>query len=232
MPVREQDFRRHHHISLDDISERVRHGVVKELNIILKADVDGSNEALSDSLMKLSNDEVSVNVIHKGVGGISESDVLLASASEAIIIGFQVRPTIQARELAKKDEIDIRLYDIIYAAVEDVKSALEGLLEPEITEELTSTIEVRETFKVPKVGTIAGCYVLSGTASRNDFIKIYRDDKLLHETKIASLKRFKEDVKEVNSGFECGIGLEGFDDIKVSDILETYKEVKTARKLE
>ncbi len=228
---REQEFRATRHLTLDEIAKQIRQGEVKELNIIIKADVDGSIEALSDSLMKLSNEEVSVRVIHKAVGGISESDILLASASDAIIIGFHVRPTIQARELAKKEHIDIRLYDIIYSAVEDVKSALEGMLDPEIKEELTSTIEVRETFKVPKVGTIAGSYVLSGKASRNDFVRVYRDDKLLNETKISSLKRFKEDVKEVASGFECGIALDGFDDIKVGDIIETYKKVETARHL-
>jgi len=228
---REQDFRRTTHISLDQIAQRIREGAVKELNIILKADVDGSIEALTDALMKLSNEEVSVNVIHKAVGGISESDVLLATASQAIIIGFHVRPTVQARELAKKDEIDIRLYDIIYDVVEDVKAALEGLLDPEISEEQAATIEVREVFKVPKIGKIAGCYVLSGKVTRNDLIKIYRQDKLLNDTKISSLRRFKEDVKEVASGFECGIGLEGFDDIKNGDIFETYIEVKTARTL-
>lgn len=228
---REQDFRRTTHISLDQIAKRIREGAVKELNIILKADVDGSIEALTDSLVKLSNKEVSVNFIHKAVGGISESDVLLATASQAIIIGFHVRPTVQARELAKKDEIDIRLYDIIYHAVEDVKAALEGLLDPEISEEQAATIEVREVFKVPKIGKIAGCYVLSGKVSRTDLIKIYRQDKLLNDTKISSLRRFKEDVKEVASGFECGIGLEGFDDIKNGDIFETYIEVKTARTL-
>ena len=229
---REQEFRQHRHTTLDQISQQIKEGRVKELNIILKADVDGSNEALSDALMKLSNDEVSVNVIHKAVGGISESDVLFASASQAVIIGFQVRPSIQARELAKKEQIDIRLYDIIYSVVEDVKAALEGMLEPEITDELTATIEVRETFKVPKAGTIAGSYVVSGKATRNDFIRLYRDDKLLHEAKLSSLKRFKEDVKEVAAGFECGIGLKGFDDIKVGDIMETYRKVETARKLE
>jgi translation initiation factor IF-2 len=228
---REQDFRRRRHITLDQISQRIRHGEVKELNIILKADVDGSIEALSDALLRLSNEEVAVKIIHKAVGGISESDVLLASASDAIIIGFQVRPTLQARDLAKKEDIDIRLYRVIYDAVEDVKSALEGLLEPEISEEITSTIEVRNTFRVPKVGTVAGCYVVSGKVIRNDLAKIYREDKLIHETRIASLKRFKDDVREVTSGFECGIGLEGFDDIKVGDIIETYKQVKTARKL-
>jgi len=217
--------------ALDQIAQRIREGAVKELNIILKADVDGSIEALTDSLVKLSNKEVSVSFIHKAVGGISESDVLLATASQAIIIGFHVRPTVQARELAKKDEVDIRLYDIIYDAVEDVKAALEGLLDPEISEEQAATIEVREVFKVPKIGKIAGCYVLSGKVSRNDLIKVYRQDKLLNDTKISSLRRFKEDVKEVASGFECGIGLEGFDDIKNGDIFETYIEVKTARTL-
>jgi translation initiation factor IF-2 len=228
---REQDFRRRRHISLDEISRQIKYGELKELNIILKADVDGSIEALADSLMKISNEEVSVSVIHKAVGGISESDVLLATASDAIIIGFHVRPTIQARELAKKEEVDIRLYDIIYSAVDDVRLALEGMLEPEITEELTGTIEVRDTFRVPKVGVIAGSYVLSGKISRNDLTKVYRDDKLLHESRISSLKRFKEDVKEVQTGFECGIGLDGFDDIKVGDIIEAFRQVETARKL-
>jgi translation initiation factor IF-2 len=228
---REQDFRRTKHISLDQISQQIKYGKVKELNIILKADVDGSIEALTDALTKLSNEEVSVNVIHKAVGGISESDVLLATASEAVILGFHVRPTIQATELAKREEIDIRLYDIIYAAVADVKSALEGMLEPEIREERTATVEVREVFRVPKAGVIAGSYVLSGRVSRHDLTKVYREDKLIHETKLSSLKRFKEDVREVQTGFECGIGLEGFDDIKVGDIIEAFKEVETARTL-
>ncbi|RMD94748.1 MAG: translation initiation factor IF-2 [Calditrichaeota bacterium] len=228
---REQEFRRRHLITLDQISQQVREGKVKELNLIVKADVVGSVEALSDALMKLSNKEVAVNVIHKGVGGISESDVLLASASQAIILGFQVRPTLQARELAQKENVDIRLYRVIYDAVEDVKAALEGLLEPEITEEITATVEVRQTFKVPKVGTVAGCYVVSGKVNRNDFAKIYRENKLIYETKISSLKRFKDDVREVAAGFECGIALEGFDDIKVGDIIETYRKVETARKL-
>lgn len=229
---REHDFRRSHAVTLDQIAKEIKEGRVKELNIVLKADVDGSNEALTDVLMKVSNSEVSVKVIHKAVGGISESDVLLASASKAIIIGFNVRPTVQARELAKKEEIDIRLYDVIYAVVDDIRAALEGMLDPEITDELTSTIEVRETFKVPKVGTIAGSFVVSGKASRSDFARIYRDDKLLYETKISTLKRFKEDVREVQSNFECGICLDGFDDIKVGDVIETYRKVETARKLE
>lgn len=229
---REQDFRRVRHVTLDQISQQIRKGEVKELNLIVKADVDGSIEALSDSLMKLSNQEVSVSVIHKAVGGISESDVLLASASEAVIIGFNVRPTLQARDLAEKENVDIHLYTVIYDAVEDVKSALEGMLEPEITEEITATAEVREIFKVPKVGLVAGCYIQSGKLSRNDFAKVFRDDKLIYESKISSLKRFKDDVREVSAGFECGIGIEGFDDLKVGDVIETYKEVKTKRKLQ
>lgn len=228
---REQDFRRMRYVTLDQISQQIRQGKVKELNLIIKADVDGSVEALSDALMKLPDDEVAVNVIHKAVGGISESDVLLASASQAIILGFQIRPTLKARELAEKQEVDIRLYRVIYDAVEDVKTALEGMLEPEITEEITATLEVRETFRVPKVGTVAGCYVLSGKISRQDFAKVYREDKLIYETKINSLKRFKDDVREVAAGFECGIGLDGFDDLKIGDIIEAYKQVKTRRKL-
>ena len=193
--------------------------------------MDGSIEALSGALMGLSNAEVAVKVIHKAVGGITESDITFAAASQAIIIGFHVRPSLQARDLAEKEDVDVRLYNVIYDAVDDVKAALEGLLDPEITEEITSTTEVRETFKVPKIGTIAGCYVLSGKVLRNDLSKLFRDDKLLNQSRIGSLRRFKDDVKEVVSGFECGIGLDKFDDIKVGDIIETYKEIKTARKL-
>ncbi|MFQ5705920.1 MAG: translation initiation factor IF-2 [bacterium] len=229
---REQDFRRARHVTLDQISQRIREGVVKELNLIVKADVDGSAEALSDALMKLSNDEVSVNVIHKGVGGISESDILLAAASHAVIVGFHIRPTLQARELAEKENVDIHLYRVIYDAVEDVKLALEGMLEPEIVEEMTASVEVRDIFKVPKTGTVAGCYVQSGKINRNDLAKIYRDDKLLYETKIKSLKRFKDDVREVAAGFECGVGLEGFDDVKIGDIIESYQQIETKRKLQ
>lgn len=228
---REQDFRGRRLITLDEISEQIRQGELRELNLILKGDVDGSIEALSDALMGLSNEEVAVKVIHKAVGGISESDVTFAAASHAIILGFHVRPSLQARDLAEKENVDVRLYDVIYDAVDNVKAALEGLLEPEITEEVISTTEVREIFKVPKIGTIAGCHVLSGKVLRNDLSKLFRDDKLLNQSRIGSLRRFKEDVKEVVSGFECGIGLASFDDIKVGDIIETYKEIKTARKL-
>ncbi|MDW7679672.1 MAG: translation initiation factor IF-2, partial [bacterium] len=228
---REQDHRHFHHLTLDEISQQIKRGAVKELSLILKADVDGSVEALNDSLLKLSNEEVTVKVILKGVGGISESDVLLASASNAIIIGFQVRPSIKAREIAKKESVNIRIYRVIYDAISDVHAALEGLLEPSIEEENLGTLEVRDVFKVPKVGLAAGCYVASGKITRNDLIRLYRDDKLMYEGKISSLKRFKEDVKEVTSGFECGVALANFNDIKVGDILEVYKTVEVKRHL-
>ena len=228
---REQEFRRIKHITLDEISRRIKHGQVKELSIVLKGDVDGSVEAISDSLTKLSNDEVAVRIVHKGVGAISESDVLLASASEAIIIGFQVRPTIKAREIAQRENIDIRLYKVIYNAISEIKDALEGLLEPEYEEKSLSVIEVRELFRVPKAGLIAGCYVMSGKILRNDKAKLFREDKLIYDGKITSLKRFKDDAKEVMSGFECGISLDGFDDIKINDIIETYKVEEIKRTL-
>lgn len=228
---REQEQRYFKHITLDEISKRIKKGGVKQLSLIIKGDVDGSVEALRDAFAKLSTDEVKVEIIRKGVGAITESDVLLASASNAIIIGFQVRPTINARELAKKENIDIRLYRVIYDAIADVKSALEGLLEPTYEEESLGTIEVRNTFRIPKVGTVAGCYVLSGKVSRNDNIRLYREDKLIYEGRIISLKRFKDDVREVPSGFECGIGLENFDDIKVGDIMEAYRVVEVKRTL-
>ncbi len=228
---REQEQRYFRHITLDEISKRIKKGGVKQLSLIIKGDVDGSVEAIRDALAKLSTDEVKVEIIRKGVGAISESDVLLASASNAIIIGFQVRPTINARELAKKENIDIRLYRVIYDAIADVKNALEGLLEPTYEEESLGTIEVRNTFRIPKVGTVAGCYVLSGKVSRNDTVRLYREDKLIYEGRIVSLKRFKEDVREVVSGFECGIGLENFDDIKVGDIMEVYRVIEVKRTL-
>jgi translation initiation factor IF-2 len=228
---REHEFRKARHITLDQISKQIKEGGVKELRLIVKGDVDGSVEALSDSLLKLSNKEVTIRVIHKGVGGISESDVLLAAASEAIIIGFQIRVSPQARAVAERENVDIRHYKIIYDAVNDVKAALEGLLEPEISEQVTATIEVRKIFRVPKVGTIAGCYVQSGKVTRSDHIRLYRDDKLVHEGKIASLKRLKDDVREVASGFECGLGLENYDDLHEGDVLETYQIIKTKRTL-
>jgi len=194
--------------------------------------VDGSIEAITDTLINLGTDEVAVEIIHKGVGAISESDVLLASASNAIIIGFNVRPTTKAREMASKENIDIRLYEVIYDIVNDIKSALEGFLAPTISEELTATVEIRQVFKVPKVGNIAGCYVSSGKISRSDRVKVYRDDRLIHDGQLSSLKRFKDDVREVATGFECGLALANYDDIKVSDIIEAYRMVETKRTLE
>lgn len=228
---RAQEFRKTQHITLDQLSKKIKEGEVKELRAIVKADFDGSVEALSDSLLKLSTNEVAVNVIHKGVGGISETDVLLAAASDAVIFGFHVRATQQAREIAERESVDIRSYKIIYDAVNDVKAALEGMLEPEISEEITSSIAVRETFKVPKAGTVAGCYVQTGKVHRSDNVKLYRNDKLIFEGKIASLKRFKDDVREVAAGFECGIKLESYDDIHVGDVLESFQIVKTKRTL-
>lgn len=230
---REQDFRQVHLVTLDDISQHIKEGGTQELNIIVKGDVDGSVEALSDSLMKLSNNEVKVKVIHRSVGAISESDVLLAAASQAIIIGFNVRPNMNARKLAEKEAIEIRLYNIIYNAINDVKAALEGMLAPEVSEEIVATIEVREVFKVPKVGTVAGCYVQEGKITRNTKVRLIRDGiVIVNQCNIASLKRFKDDVREVDAGFECGIGLENYNDIKVGDIIEGYRIVEKKRKLQ
>jgi translation initiation factor IF-2 len=229
---REQDFRQNKRVTLDDISQQIKEGQVRDLPVIVKADVDGSAEALSDSLMKLSTDEVKVQVIYKGVGGISESDVLLAMASSAVIIGFHVRPNLKARQLAQHEDVDIRIYNIIYDAINDVKKALEGLLAPTVTEEVTATIDVRDVFKISKIGTIAGCYVRDGKIIRNNHVRLVRDSIEVFDGTIASLKRFKDDVKEVEQGFECGISLENFNDIKSGDIIEAYKTVETKRKLE
>jgi len=228
---REHEYRKVRHVTLDQFSKQIKEGVVKELRLIVKGDVDGSVEALSDSLLKLSNKEVTIRVIHKAVGGISESDVLLAAASEAIIIGFHIRVSSQARAIAERENVDVRNYKIIYDAVNDVKAALEGLLDPEISEQVTATIEVRKIFRVPKFGTIAGCYVQSGKVTRSDLIRLYRNDRLIHEGKIGSLKRLKDDVREVASGFECGLGLENYDDLHEGDVLETYQIIKTKRTL-
>jgi len=229
---REQSFRQLRRLTLDQISKRIAEGFVKELSIIIKADVDGSMEAISDSLMELGKEEeVAVRIIHKGVGTITESDVLLAEASQAVIIGFHVTPNTSAKELAQKEKIDIRLYKVIYDIVNDVKLALSGLLEPEISEEVVGSVEVREVFKASKIGLIAGCYVLSGKITRNIRARVIRDDEVIHEGKIASLKRFKDDVKEVASGYECGITLEDFKDIQAGDIVEVYQIVETARTL-
>jgi translation initiation factor IF-2 len=229
---REQDHRQVHHITLDEIASQISQGGFKELPIIVKGDVDGSIEALSDSLMKLSNQEVSVKVIHKGVGAISEGDVLLATASKAIIIGFHVRPNVNARKLAEAEKVDIRLYNIIYDAIAEVRSALEGMLSPVVSEENVATIEVREIFKVPKVGTIAGCYVQDGKVDRKHKLRLFRDGIAIYEGEFSSLKRFKDDVREVDRGFECGIGINNFNDIKVGDIIETYKLIETKKTLD
>ncbi|MEX2436269.1 MAG: translation initiation factor IF-2, partial [Balneolaceae bacterium] len=229
---REQSLRRVKHLTLDDLSRRMALGDVSELNIIIKADVDGSIEALSGSLQKLSTEEVSVNIIHTGSGAITESDVLLASASDAIIIGFQVRPSANARKLAETESIDIRLFSVIYDAVDEVHDALEGLLSPEIKEEMKGIATVREVFKVSKVGTIAGCYVTEGKINRNNPIRIIRDGVVIWDGEIDSLKRFKDDVKEVQSGYECGISIVNFNDIKVGDEFESYAITEQKRKLE
>ena len=228
---REQDQKQVHHITLDEIAKQISIGGVKELPLIVKGDVDGSVEALSDSLMKLSNEEVIVRVIHKGVGGISESDVLLASASDAIILGFHVRPNLNARKLAETQNVDIRLYNVIYDAINEVKSALEGLLSPVLSEEVTATLEIRETFKVPKSGTVAGCYVHDGKITRNSKVRLVRDGIVIHEGEIASLKRFKDDVREVDSGYECGLNIANFNDLKVGDTIEAFKIIETKKKL-
>jgi translation initiation factor IF-2 len=229
---REQDFRQIHFVTLDEISEQIQAGQqVRELSMVVKGDVDGSVEALADSLMKLSTAEVKIRVIHKGVGGISESDVLLAAASKAVIVGFHVRPNLNARRLAEQEKVDIRLYNIIYDAINEVRSALEGLLAPTISEEVTATVEVRDTFKVPKIGTIAGCYVTDGKIVRNNKVRLLRDGISIFDGTLASLRRFKDDVREVEQGFECGIGFENFNDMKVGDVIEAYKLVETKRTL-
>ena len=228
---REQTRRTNPHITLDEIGRRIAIGDFKELNIIVKADVDGSVEALADSLLKLSTEEVQVNVIHKSVGAISESDVMLASASNAVIVGFNVRPTAQARKMAENEKIDIRLYSIIYTAIEEIKAAIEGMLAPEIEEVVTCNLEIRETFKISKVGTIAGCMVLDGKINRNTKIRLIRDGIVIYTGTLGSLKRYKDDVKEVSAGMDCGLNIENFNDIKVGDIIEGYTEKEVARKL-
>lgn len=229
---REQDFRQVRFVTLDEISEQIQAGLqIRELSIVVKGDVDGSVEALADSLMKLSTAEVKINVIHKGVGAISESDVVLAAASKAIIVGFHVRPNLNARRLSEIEKVDIRLYSIIYDAINEIKNALEGLLAPTISEEVVATIEVRDTFKVPKIGLIAGCFILDGKITRNNKVRLIRDGVSVYEGTLASLRRFKDDVKEVEKGFECGIGLENFNDVKVGDVIEAFKMVETKRKL-
>jgi translation initiation factor IF-2 len=229
--VREQSVRTQRHITLDEIGRRIALGDFKELNIILKGDVDGSVEALTDSLQKLSTGEIEVNIIHKGVGAITESDVLLASASDAIVIGFNVRPMGNARAVAEKEEIDIRSYSIIYDAINDVKDAMEGMLSPEMREEVTGTVEIRETFKISKVGTIAGCMVTTGKIFRNSNIRIIREGVVVFSGELISLKRFKDDVKEVAKGYDCGLQIKNYNDIKIGDVLECFQEIAVKKSL-
>jgi translation initiation factor IF-2 len=229
--IRIQDIRTKKHITLEEIGRRIAIGSFKELNIVVKTDVDGSMEALADSLIKLSTEEVQVNIIHKAVGAISESDVLLAAASNAIIIGFQVRPSAGARKLAEKEEIEIRLYSVIYNAINEVRDGTEGMLAPELKEEITASVEVLETFKITKVGTVAGCIVREGKISRSSKIRIIRNGIVIYTGNLGSLKRFKDDAKEVISGYECGLNIENFNDIKVGDIVEAYEQIEVKRKL-
>ena len=228
---REQNVRTQRHITLDEIGRRIALGDFKELNIILKGDVDGSVEALTDSFQKLSTEEIQVNIIHKGVGAITESDVLLASASDAIIIGFNVRPAGNARQVADKEEIDIRTYSIIYDAINDLKDAMEGMLSPELKEEITGTAEIRETFKISKIGTIAGCMVTSGKIYRNAGVRLIRDGVVIYTGELSSLKRFKDDVKEVAKGYDCGMQVKNYNDIKEGDVIEAFREVEVKKTL-
>ncbi len=228
---REQGLRTNKHITLDEIGRRLAIGDFKELNLIVKGDVDGSIEALSDSLLRLSTEEIQVNIVHKGVGAISEADVNLASASDAIILGFQVRPSQGARRLAEAEQIDIRLYSVIYKAIDEIKAAMEGMLSPDIEEKIIGSAEIRETFNISKVGTIAGCFVTEGMIKRSSMVRIIRDGIVVHTGTLGSLKRFKDDVKEVKNNYECGLNIEKYNDIKVGDIIEAYEEVEVARKL-
>jgi translation initiation factor IF-2 len=230
--IREQSLRTRKHITLEEIGRRKAIGTFRELNVIVKGDVDGSVEALSDSLLKLSTEEVQVRIIHKGVGQVSESDVALASTSDAVIIAFQVRPSQNARKLAETEQIEIRNYSIIYQAIDEIKAAMEGMLAPAFEEVNTANIEVRDVFKITKIGTVAGCYVLDGTVKRAHKIRVIRDFVVIHDGEISALKRFKDDVAEVKFGYECGMSIKGFNDLEVGDLLECYemKEVKRTLK--
>jgi translation initiation factor IF-2 len=228
---REQGLRTQKILTLDDIGRRIAVGDFKQLNVIVKGDVDGSVEALSDSLIRLSTENIQVNVIHKGVGQISESDVILAAASDAIVVGFQVRPSQSARKLSEKEGVDIRLYSIIYNAIEEVKSAMEGMLSPEIKEEITANVEIREVFKISKVGSVAGCMVREGKIKRGNKIRLIRDGIVIYTGELGSLKRFKEDVREVNQGYECGLNIHNFNDIKAGDMVEAYEEIEVKKTL-
>jgi translation initiation factor IF-2 len=228
---REQSVRTQKTLTLDEIGRRIALGDFKELNIILKGDVDGSVEALTDSFQKLSTEEIQVNILHKGVGAITESDVLLATASDAIVIGFNVRPEGSARVIADKEEVDIRMYSIIYDAINDLKDAMEGMLSPDIKEEITGNVEIREVYKISKIGNIAGCMVMSGKISRNSLIRIIREGIVVHTGTLTALKRFKDDVKEVKKGFDCGVQIKNYNDIQQGDVIEAYEEVAVKKKL-
>ncbi len=229
--MREQEHRYHRHVTLETLFDQIKGGETTELNLVLKADVEGSMEAVADSLEKLSTDEVKVRIIHRAVGNISESDVLLAAASNAIVLGFHVSTDNPALEVLKRDRVDVRHYEVIYEAIEDVRAAMEGLLKPEIVRKTVGTVEVRQIFRVPKLGTIAGSMVTSGYVKRNGGVLVKREGETLHESRITSLKRFKEDVSEVKSGFECGIGVEGFSTLREGDVLELFEDVEVARRL-
>ena len=229
--IRIQGIKTQKHMTLEEIGRRIAIGNFKELNVIVKADVDGSVEALSDSLIKLSTEQVRVNVIHKAVGGISESDVLLAEASDAVIIGFQVRPTAEARKAAEKEGIEIRLYSVIYDALDEVKDGIEGMLEPEKKEEVTSTVEVKQIFKISKVGTIAGCLVKDGKITKNSKVRLIRDGIVIYTGELGSLQRGKDSVKEVGNGMECGLSIENYNDMKVGDIIESFHIIEIKQTL-
>ena len=228
---REHEFRRSTRVKLDSIARQIKEGLMKELSVIIKADTDGSIQALADGLMKIHNEEVKVQIIHQGVGQITETDVLLAAASDAIIIGFRVRPNVNAKKLAEKEDLDIRFYSVIYHVIEDIEQALEGMLSPELHEESIGSLEIRQVFKVPKIGNVGGCYVLEGKVFRDSKVRLLREGVQIYDGELDSLKRFKDDVKEVDSGYECGLNLKGYSDIKVGDIIEAYRIVEKKRKL-
>jgi len=230
---REQDIRRGYgHTTLEGIYEQIREGQMKELRLVIKADVDGSAEVLSETLGKIATEEARTIIIHKGVGAINESDVLLAAASDAIVLGFNVSPDGRARETAAREKVDIRQYAIIYEAEDDIRKALEGLLSPEIKEEFSGMAEVRQIFKVPKVGTVAGCFVKEGAIKRTDKVHVVRDGRIVYTGALSSLRRFKDDAREVQNGYECGLAVENYNDIKVGDQIEVYHLVETAKKLQ
>ena len=228
---RETSIRTKKHITLDEIGRRLALGTFKELNLIIKGDVDGSVEALADSLLKLSTEEIHVKVIHKGVGQISESDINLAVASDAIVIGFNVRPSLNAKRIAENENIEVKLYSIIYNAIEEIKSAMEGLLEPKVEEKVIGNIEVKQVFNITKVGTIAGCYMKDGRIYRNSKVRVIRDGIVMHTGTLVALKRFKDEVKEVVAGMECGLQIKDYQDMQVNDLIEVFEEIEVARKL-